>query len=70
MSVLAMLLMAVVLYEAAVLTRDQWDEPMATLDYSVGWFMLPLAFGAAHAFLHLLDGALAGPPQRQELATE
>jgi TRAP-type transport system small permease protein len=70
MSVLAMLLMAVVLYEAAVLTRDQWDEPMATLDYSVGWFMLPLAFGAAHAFLHLLDRALSGPPHRQELATE
>jgi TRAP-type C4-dicarboxylate transport system permease small subunit len=70
MCVLAMLLMAVVVYEAAVLTRDQWDEPMATLDYSVGWFMLPLAVGGAHALLHLLNGVLSGPPQRQELATE
>ena len=70
MSMLAMLLMAVVVYEATVLTRDQWDEPMATLDYSVGWFMLPLAVGAAHAFFHLLNGVLSGPPQRQELATE
>ncbi len=70
MNTLAMLLMAVVTYEAVVLTRDQWDEPMSTLDFSVGWFMLPLAFGAAHAFLHLLNGVLSGPPERQELATE
>lgn len=70
MNVLAMLLMAVVAYEAAVLTRDQWDEPMSTLDFSVGWFMLPLFVGAAHAFLHLLDGVLCGQPQRQELMIE
>ena len=70
MNALAMLLMAVVAYEAAVLTRDQWDEPMSTLDYSVGWFMLPVFVGAAHAFLHLLNGVLSGPPERQELATE
>ena len=70
MNGLAMLLMAVVAYEAAVLTRDQWDEPMSTLDFSVAWFMLPLAVGAAHAFLHLLNGILSGPPPRQELATE
>jgi TRAP-type transport system small permease protein len=70
MNLLAMLLMAVVAYEAAVLTRDQWDEPMSTLDFSVGWFMLPLFVGAAHAFLHLLNGVLSGRPERQELATE
>jgi TRAP-type C4-dicarboxylate transport system permease small subunit len=70
MSALAMLLMAVVAYEAAILTRDQWDEPMSTLDYSVGWFMLPLFVGAAHAFLHLLNGVLSGRPERQELAIE
>ena len=57
-------------YEAVVLTRDQWDEPMSTLDFSVGWFMLPLAVGAAHALLHLLHGILSGPPPGQELATE
>ena len=70
MNALAMLLMAVVAYEAAVLTRDQWDEPMSTLDFSVGWFMLPLLVGAAHAFLHLLNGVLSGQLERQELATE
>ncbi|MBX9591192.1 MAG: TRAP transporter small permease [Hyphomonadaceae bacterium] len=70
MNGIAMLLMAVIAYEAAVLTRNQWDEPMSTLEFSVGWFMLPLAVGAAHAFLHLLNGLLSGQPQRQELATE
>ncbi|MBX9827492.1 MAG: TRAP transporter small permease [Xanthobacteraceae bacterium] len=70
MNALAMVLMAVVAYEAAILTRDQWDEPLATLDFSVGWFMFPLVVGAAHAFLHLLHGVLSGPPVRQELVTE
>lgn len=70
MNVLAMILMAVVAYEATILTRDQWDEPMSTLDYSVGFFMLPLAIGAAHSFLHLLNGVLNGPPEKQGLATE
>ena len=70
MNALAMLLMAVVAYEAAVLARDQWDEPMSTLNFSVGWFMLPLCVGAAHAFLHLLNQVLSGQPERQELATE
>jgi TRAP-type transport system small permease protein len=70
MNAVAMLLMAVVAYEAAILTRDQWDEPMSTLDFSIGWFMLPLFVGAAHAFLHLLNGVLSGQPERQELATE
>jgi TRAP-type C4-dicarboxylate transport system permease small subunit len=70
MNALAMLLMAVVAYEAAVLARDQWDEPMSTLNFSLGWFMLPLCVGAAHAFLHLLNQVLSGQPERQELATE
>lgn len=70
MSLLAMLLMGVVAYEALLLTRDQWDEPMSTLNFSVGWFMLPLCVGAAHTFLHLFNGVLSGRPERQELATE
>lgn len=70
MNLLAMVLMAVVAYEAAVLTRDQWDEPMATLDYSVGFFMAPLAIGAAHSFLHLMNGVFFGPPVKQAAVTE
>lgn len=70
MNVTAIVLMAIVLYEAAILTKDQWDEPMATLDFSVGWFMLPLAIGAAHSALHLLNGTIVGPPARSELVIE
>ncbi len=70
MGVLAVLLMLVVTYEAGLLTKDQWDEPMSTLDLSIGLFMLPLCVGGAHAVLHLVFGILAGPPPRQELATE
>lgn len=70
MNVLAMALMAVVAYEAAILTKDQWDEPMSTLDVSVGLFMLPLFLGAAHSILHLLNGVLRGPPPPQIMATE
>lgn len=70
MNLLAMLLMGVVAYEAYILTRDQWDEPMSTLDFSIGWFMLPLCIGSVHSFLHLLNGVFAGRPKRQELATE
>jgi len=70
MNVLATVLMGVVAYEAAILTKDQWDEPMSTLDFSVGLFMLPLFVGAAHSVLHLVDGALTGPPARQTLAIE
>ena len=70
MSLLAAVLMAVVAYEAAILTRDQWDEPMATLDYSVGLFMVPLVVGAAHSLLHLIVGVLFGPPAKQAVITE
>ncbi|MGE0749951.1 MAG: TRAP transporter small permease [Variibacter sp.] len=70
MSALAAVLMAVVAYEAGLLTKDQWDEPMSTLDFSIGFFMLPLCIGAVHAFLHLVFGIFNGPPPKQELATE
>ena len=59
-----------VAYEAMILTHDQWDEPMATLDYSVGFFMLPLLIGAAHSLLHLFNGVLNGPPAKQTVSFE
>lgn len=70
LSALSLILMVVVTKEAAVLTIDQWDEPMSTLDYSVGFFMLPIVISAAHSVLHLLTGVLGEKPVRQELATE
>ncbi len=70
LSALSLVLMAVVAKEAAVLTIDQWDEPMSTLDYSVGFFMLPIVISAAHSVLHFLTGVLGEKPVGQELATE
>jgi TRAP-type C4-dicarboxylate transport system permease small subunit len=61
-SLLALALMAGVAWQAAVLVRNQWDEPMSTLDVSVGLFMLPLAIGAGHSVLHLLAGIIRGEP--------
>ena len=70
MSALAALLMLVVAYEAALLTHDQWDEPMSTLDISVGLFMVPLCVSAVHALLHLIFAIFNGPPPKPELSAE
>jgi TRAP-type transport system small permease protein len=53
MNLLAIVLMLVVTWQATLLTMEQWDEPMSTLDVSVGVFMLPLCIGSAHSVLHL-----------------
>ena len=65
MSAFAIVMMAVVAWEAEILTRDQWDEPMTTLDVSVGFFMLPLMIGAAHSILHLVLLVVEGPLPRE-----
>lgn len=58
MALMGMGLMAMVGWQGAILTIDQWDEPMSTLDVSVGFFMLPVCIGALHGALHLLSQAL------------
>jgi TRAP-type C4-dicarboxylate transport system permease small subunit len=70
MSLLVIALMAVVAWQAAILVRDQWDEPMSTLDVSVGLFMLPVAIGAVHSVLHLLAGSIRGEPGKAVTAVE
>lgn len=51
---------------AAVRTcREQWDELMSTVDYSVGWFIVPVAVGALFSGFHLLHQVIAGPPQKK-----
>jgi TRAP-type C4-dicarboxylate transport system permease small subunit len=48
---------------AAVRTcREQWDELMSTLDWSVGWFIVPVAVGALFSAFHLLHIVISGPP--------
>jgi TRAP-type C4-dicarboxylate transport system permease small subunit len=70
MGVLAMVLMGAVAWQAGILVRDQWDEPMSTLDVSIGLFMLPVVIGAAHSFLHLLAGVIEGVAPSPTLETE
>lgn len=41
---------------------EQWDELMSTLDWSVGWFIAPVAVGALFSAFHLLHIVIAGPP--------
>ena len=58
-------MLAAIAWAAVRVCIEQWDELMSTLDYSVGWFIVPVAIGAAHSALHLLHIAVAGPPERE-----
>jgi len=57
-------LMSLVSYQAAIVTWDQWDEQLASMDASAALFILALAVGCAHSALHLawivLNGARRG----------
>ncbi len=63
-AVLCASLMAAIAWAALGVAREQWDELMATADLSVGWFIVPVALGAALSALHLLKIAVFGPPVR------
>ena len=56
-------LMALVCYEAAVITWDQWDEQMASVNASAALFILALFIGCGHAALHLAWIVIAGQPK-------
>jgi len=70
MAVMSVFLMGLVMVEAFILTLDQWDEPMPTVNASVALFMVPLWIGAAHSILHLLRLVLRGAPVKQSVVTE
>ena len=55
-------MMAVIAWAALGVAREQWDELMSTLDWSVGWFIVPVGIGALLSGLHLLRIAIEGPP--------
>jgi TRAP-type C4-dicarboxylate transport system permease small subunit len=64
-------LMALVCYEAIVISWDQWDEQMASMNASAGLFILALAVGCGHSALHLIWIALTGKPKvDEEIAKE
>lgn len=52
-SLVAMLLMAVVLYFTVAVAVETWDELMPTLPASTNWFLVPVALSALHCLLHL-----------------
>ena len=60
---LSALMMGAIAWAALGVAREQWDELMSTLDWSVGWFIVPVGIGAALSALHLLRIAVQGPPQ-------
>ena len=56
------LMMGAIAWAAWGVAREQWDELMSTLDWSVGWFIVPVGVGAALSALHLLRIVVQGPP--------
>jgi TRAP-type C4-dicarboxylate transport system permease small subunit len=62
--------MAAVAWAAVGVAREQWDELMSTLDWSVGWFIVPIGIGAGLSALHLLRIAIYGPPRPAAGAAE
>ena len=55
-------LMLIVGYESVVITIDQWDEKMASLELSAALFIVAVAIGALHAALHLAWITITGNP--------
>ncbi len=55
-------MMGAIAWAALGVAREQWDELMSVLDWSVGWFIVPVALGALLSGLHLLRIAVEGPP--------
>jgi TRAP-type C4-dicarboxylate transport system permease small subunit len=56
-------MMAAIAWAALGVAREQWDELMSTLDWSVGWFIVPIGIGAALSAVHLVRIAVEGPPE-------
>lgn len=63
-------MMALIAWASLGVAREQWDELMATLDWSVGWFIVPVGVGALLSALHLLHIAIAGPPPPRVVSAE
>jgi TRAP-type transport system small permease protein len=61
-ALLSAAMMAIIAWAATKVAIEQWDELMSVLDWSVGWFIVPVAIGALLSALHLLRQAIDGPP--------
>lgn len=56
-------MMMAIAWAAVGVAVEQWDELMSTLDWSVGWFIVPVCASAGLSALHLLRSAIEGPPE-------
>ena len=63
-------LMFVVAWAALGVAQEQWDELMATVDWSVGWFIVPVGIGALLSALHLTRIVIVGPPPPKVVSAE
>ena len=70
MAALGAVLMALVAWQSVRLAWDQWDELMGTVNMSSGWFILAVAFGAAHSMLHLIWIVFNGAHQSHRLTDD
>lgn len=59
---LSALMMLGIAWASIRVAREQWDELMSVLDWSVGWFIVPVGIGALLSALHLVRIAIQGPP--------
>lgn len=59
---LGAVLMFLIAWAALRVAQEQWDELMATVDWSVGWFIVPVGLGALLSALHLVRIAIVGAP--------
>ena len=63
-------LMFILAWAALGVAQEQWDELMATVDWSVGWFIVPIGIGALLSALHLVRIVIVGPPAPRIEAVE
>lgn len=61
-AVVCAVMMLAIAWAAFGVAREQWDELLATVDWSVGWFIVPVGIGAFMSALHLLRIAIVGAP--------
>ncbi len=59
---LSAVMMFVIAWATLGVAREQWDELMSTLDWSVGWFVVPVGIASLLSGLHLVRIAVFGPP--------
>lgn len=63
-------LMFIVTWAALGVAQEQWDELMATVDWSVGWFIVPVGIGALLSALHFARIVVVGPPAPKVASAE